>query len=341
LTPENEGLLKSGKPAKNSKERLALLQQAFREAGFQPPRLPGPDLSAPGASENPVDAELMAHHLEVGLLREVFAREGDTPEFKYVAAELVRSLREDDLLQTRNFGELAGRAQQTAKVKRNADLRKAAASDLTVDVRPLSLNNLKQIALAFHNYHDVYKTFPAAVQTGPKQVPRSWRVTILPFLENLPLYQKYRQDEPWDSAHNKALLAEIPEVFRSPRAPANSTNTAYSGFSPPDDSASPAKVLQFAPALGGTRGINMAQITDGTSNTLLVVEANLEVPWTKPEDIPFDESRPVPFLGGIHQAGFCAALCDGSAGFIPDAYDRDMLKRLIGRSDGQQPKPPW
>ena len=79
----------------------------------------------------------------------------------------------------------------------------AALAARQASVRTQSLNNLKQIAIALHNYHDTYKTFPAAVQLGPKNTPRSWRVTILPFVEQRALYEQYRQDEPWDSENNK------------------------------------------------------------------------------------------------------------------------------------------
>jgi hypothetical protein len=136
------------------------------------------------------------------------------------------------------------------------------------------------------------------------------------------LYKEYRQDEPWDSENNMRVLAKMPNVFRSPRDRRDSTNTSYFTFVGPE-------------TMFGTRyGPRMANITDGTSNTILVVESKREVPWTKPEEIEFDSKKPVPPLGDWHPGGFCLVMCDGSARFIPDSIDQQMLKYLIMNADG-------
>ena len=87
-------------------------------------------------------------------------------------------------------------------------------------------NNLKQIMLALHNYHDTYTHFPPAVVIDPQsKVARSWRVELLPFLDQSLLYQQYKKDEPWDSEANKKVLALMPAQYRQPSQGA-STNTA-------------------------------------------------------------------------------------------------------------------
>jgi len=184
-------------------------------------------------------------------------------------------------------------------------------------------NNLKLIAHAFHNYHDTYKTLPAASQIGPKEVAHSWRISILPFVGQRELYEAYRQDEPWDSEHNLQLLEKIPDVYRCPGDRRNSTNTSYFVFDGPE------AALDNRRYEGSFRSI-----TDGTSNTLLAVESKRAVPWTKPEDIPFDPEQPPPKIGGWHPTGFCAAFCDGSVRMLPTALDEQMLKHLIMRADG-------
>src|SRR5206468_5253686 len=71
------------------------------------------------------------------------------------------------------------------------------------------VNNLKQIGLAMHSYHDVYKRLPSgAVQDKDGKALLSWRVHLLPFLEQEALFKEFKLDEPWDSDNNKKLLAK-------------------------------------------------------------------------------------------------------------------------------------
>jgi hypothetical protein len=186
-------------------------------------------------------------------------------------------------------------------------------------------NNLKQLALAMLNYHDVHGSFPRAVEMSPNgEAPRSWRVELLPFLEGAGLYRQYRKDEPWDGPHNKQLIARMPDVFRSPYDDPHSTNSAYCAL------VGPGTVFEK-----GERGVPIAAITDGTSNTLLVVEARRNIPWTKPEDIPFDPDKPVPELGGFVEGKFAAAMADGSVRVFDRKEVDGILKWMILRNDGQ------
>lgn len=192
--------------------------------------------------------------------------------------------------------------------------------------RAQSMNNLKQLGLAFHCYHDVNKRFPPAVVMGPDgKTPHSWRVEVLPFLEQKELYDQYRMTEPWDSPHNKKLLEKMPAVFRDPSADPTSTNSCY-----------------FALTGNGTvfsdkEGTQLRDITDGTSNTILIVEAKRKIPWTKPEDIPYDPNKKIPPLGGFQENIFLTALCDGSVRAIAQTIDEKTLRALITIRDGQIP----
>ena len=94
--------------------------------------------------------------------------------------------------------------------------------------RAQSMNNLKQIALAMLNYMDAYKHFPAAASCGPDGKPLlSWRVYILPYIDQKQLFDQFHLDEPWDSAHNKTLIEKMPVVFRSPKSQAQKGKTNY------------------------------------------------------------------------------------------------------------------
>ena len=202
--------------------------------------------------------------------------------------------------------------------------------------RAQGTNNLRQIAIAMHNYHDTFKTFPAAYSADEdgKQL-LSWRVHILAFIEGQRLYEQFHFDEPWDSEHNKTLIAQMPEVYRSPGSIAEPGKTNYLGVRGKDMIfIDPKKTERDGKWPQGTR---MADIIDGTSNTIMVVEASDEeaVIWTKPDDFEPDEKNPLKGLVGVRPGGFLAALCDGSVRFIAETIDLETLRRLFTRNDGK------
>src|SRR5438477_510375 len=129
-----------------------------------------------------------------------------------------------------------------------------------------------------HNYHDTYRHFPPQALTDKNGKPLlSWRVAILPFIEQDNLYRQFKLNEPWDSEHNKKLLETMPKVYASVNANTKEKfETFYQVFV--------GKGTVFEPG----EKISFPQIPDGTSNTLMAVEAGDSVPWTKPEDLVFD-----------------------------------------------------
>ena len=189
-------------------------------------------------------------------------------------------------------------------------------------------NNLKQIALAMHNFHDTYRKFPAAATVDKKgKKLLSWRVHILPFIEQDPLYQQFHLDEPWDSEHNKELIKNVPPVYISPNH---------------EDLAREGKTVYLVPtgkstAFEGNEGLRIADFTDGTSNTILAVEAHRDaaVIWTKPDDLAVDFKNLLKGLKGAREGGFHAMLCDGSVRFISDNIDVKTLAALFTRNGGE------
>lgn len=187
-------------------------------------------------------------------------------------------------------------------------------------------NNFKQIMLAMHNYHDVYGHFPAAVVVDPASgAKRSWRVELLPVVEQAALYDQYRKDQPWDSDANKAVLAKMPAVFRHPSMPEGTTNSSIF--------AAVGEGLVFEK--DDNDGTKLSEIADGSSNTIAIVEANRDIPWTKPEDIEFDlRQDTLPELGIVPE-GWIVGICDGSVRFISKAIDVDVFKKLLTRAGGE------
>jgi prepilin-type processing-associated H-X9-DG protein len=194
----------------------------------------------------------------------------------------------------------------------------------TAAARSQSANNLKQIGIAMHTYHDKYGHFPPAATYDKDGKPLlSWRVLILPFLEQNELYKEFKLDEPWDSEHNKKLLARMPKTYDTPSEKKERNHTFIQVF-----------VGKMA-AFEGKTGRKIPEFTDGTSNTILVVETEKEVPWTKPADLPFDPDKPLPKLGGVYTNGFNALFADGSVRFISQAITEKTLRAVITRNGGE------
>jgi len=194
--------------------------------------------------------------------------------------------------------------------------------------RRTSMKNLKQIGLALSNYHDTYNRFPFAAmyakndKTGKKPL-LSWRVAILPFIEEDKLWKEFKVDEPWDSDHNKKLLPRMPKVY-GPIDAKSDHSTFYQAF-----------VGKGAAFEGGAKRITFASFTDGASNTLLVAEAAQAVPWTKPEDLVYDPDKDLPKLGGLFEDGFHVLYADSFIQFIKKDIKPETLRALITRNGGE------
>lgn len=198
--------------------------------------------------------------------------------------------------------------------------------------RSQSINNLKQIGLALHNYHSVNNHLPPGVIADKEGKPLlSWRVAILPYIEQAALYNEFHLDEPWDSAHNKPLIARMPTTYARPGAQADPGKTFYRGFS--------GESTVFDPKVKD--GVGFHDVTDGTSNTLAIVEAKTAVTWTKPDqEIPFDPAPEkarniLKDLGGHSPGGFNALMLDGSVRFIKESINVNVLRALITRNGGE------
>ena len=192
--------------------------------------------------------------------------------------------------------------------------------------RNQATNNLKQIGIAMHNFHDVHARFPAASVKDEDGKPLlSWRVQLLPFIDQAPLFDQFRMDEPWDSLHNKALIKHLPPTYIAPGSEAGAGKTNYLGLH------------HEKGIFHDGDGTRISDIRDGTSNTIMMVEADDDhaVIWTKPDDLEFDEKKPHAGLGKLRKDGFLAAMCDGAVHFIPSTVTVETLVKLVFRADGQ------
>lgn len=191
--------------------------------------------------------------------------------------------------------------------------------------RTSSINNLKQIALAMHNYHSTYGGFPAAAicdkKTGKPLL--SWRVAILQYIEEEALYKQFKMDEPWDSEHNLKLAKNMPKIYLHPKA-----------NKPGDDKTHYRLFYGKGATFELNKSTQLTNITDGTSNTIMAVEAEEPVVWTNPNDLAFDPTKALPKMLSIN-GKFSAAFCDGSVRSFKVPIDPEILKLLIQRNDGK------
>jgi hypothetical protein len=222
-----------------------------------------------------------------------------------------------------------------------------------------SVNNLKQIMHALHTYASANGHFPPAVVYGPDDRPwHSWRVLILPYLEQAELYNQYDLGQPWDSENNKKLLEHLPDVYRDPLngdVKGDATHYAVAvgkhTIFPPEG----AKIRELhPPAFDGPGVTCLEKITDGISNTIAVgpVSPEKKIPWTKPEDVDFGEglANPEFTLGG--PKGFAApikvkgsdgkeqraspvAFANGTVRILASSISRQALDSLVTRDGGE------
>jgi hypothetical protein len=189
--------------------------------------------------------------------------------------------------------------------------------------RTQSMNNLKQIGLAMHNYHDANGHLPpsAVVDRKGKKL-LSWRVLILPYIEQDNLYKQFKLDEPWDSEHNKKLIPLMPKTYADPRVPAGPGMTYYKVFVGRDAGFDWVQPRKFP-----------ASFPDGTSNTIMTVAAGDPVVWTKPDDFEFDAEKGPPDLSKPFPV-VLVGMFDGSVRALNPKISPQTLKHAIMRDDG-------
>lgn len=158
--------------------------------------------------------------------------------------------------------------------------------------RMVSANNLRQLMIAMHNYHADNGKLPEAIVMKNSKPMHSWRVLMLPYLEEDRLYKQINMDEPWDSVANKKLFESVPmpKVFAHPsKQDGENKKTYYKTFISKAD----AKVHSGF-VLGKPLTLGRITVMDGTSNTVALVEAGPPVIWYKPEEIEFDANGQLP-----------------------------------------------
>jgi hypothetical protein len=233
-------------------------------------------------------------------------------------------------LKTATVGEHGAVVSASAHMK----VEPSAVATLAVQLRQagqrrLIENNLRQLVLAAINHADANNgVLPAVASFDKAGKPLlSWRVHMLPYVGEAKLYKEFHLDEPWDSAHNKKLIAKMPQVFRGPNDKLNEQG----------------KTVFLAPTgkgtawPGGPTGLRFpASFQDGTSNTILLVLADdaHAVEWTRPADLPVDLRKPHAGLGQWGNS-FVFGLADGSVHTTKATISKETLTAAFTPAGGE------
>ncbi len=190
-------------------------------------------------------------------------------------------------------------------------------------------NNLHQIGVALQKYASDHggQLPPAAAVNERGERLLSWRVLLLPYLDQQALYKEFHLDEPWDGLHNAALLARMPDVYASSRLyPAPPNHTHFQVLVGPG-TAFERDGLRLIPE----------DFPDGLDNTVLVAEGAEAVPWTKPEDIPFRPGELPRFRTTDDDLRFSFVFADGSVRqYMPRYTSEETILGAITRNGGEK-----
>ncbi len=190
--------------------------------------------------------------------------------------------------------------------------------------------DMKQFGLAMHNYHSAHGSFPPAYVADKDGKPLlSWRVLILPYLDQQQsLFEQFHLDEAWDGPNNKPLIARMPKVYA---CPGESGKLAAEGKTTYLVPRGPATIFP------GAEGVKINDIPDGSSNTILVVDASddLAVTWTRPDDWSTAPDFAILGLFSHHGNGTNFTMGDGSVRFLKATIAPAKLKALTTRNGGE------
>ena len=198
---------------------------------------------------------------------------------------------------------------------------------------------MKYLMLAFHNHHDTFKSFPPSNdakyrdETGRPNL--SWRVHILPYLEESDLYKQFKLGEPWDSEHNIKLLPKMPSIYFTGKRDLKPGHTTIQAPMGPDTVQGGWKYEEDEEKK--LRGVRMADIWDGLSNTIGLIEVKdeLAVPWTAPMDYEFDPEDPGAGIQVDSDGVFVSGFMDGRVHRESLENNRKQMLYLFQKSDSQ------
>lgn len=186
--------------------------------------------------------------------------------------------------------------------------------------------NLTDIGQAIHMYEQGHLSFPESASKDDQGRPLlSWRVHLLPYLGFQELHYQFDLTQPWNSEQNQKLISQMPEIFQCPEMDSGEFKT---------NCLLVVGIETVFPPQGTTK---LGDITDGTSNTIMAVEANTDqaVIWTKPGDLNHDPENPSKGTGELRPGLTLILMVDGTVQIFGNTINEKVLKALFTKA-GQE-----
>ncbi len=207
-------------------------------------------------------------------------------------------------------------------------------------------NNLKQLALCMHNYYSNYGEYPPAYTVDASGKPlHSWRVLLLPYMYQQKLYDEIRLDEPWDSDHNRQFHSRMPSMYRCPSEKDGGLLRylidRYPNMERGNLNCSYSIVVGDQTVFPGPKSTKNGDITDGTSNTILIVERLVPACWMAPtheitfEDASLGVNASLNGPGSAHAGGCMAVMADGAEQYFSETISPELFKATLTRAGGE------
>jgi len=184
--------------------------------------------------------------------------------------------------------------------------------------RSKDANNLKIVGIGTHAFNDANQKLP------PVDGPVSWRVHLLPFIEQYDLYLRFDLKQDWDGPTNKRLARQQIRWYVSVSDPPETVETRYRVFVGPG--------TLFEP---GGSPVDLLKIPDGMSNTFFAIEAGETVPWPQPKELPYTRTGPLPPLGVPDRSVVQVLMADGSVRSFSTKTSPEVVRGGIEPNDGR------